>query len=411
MSESAAGVDRTQLKRALTLPLVVLYGLGVTIGAGIYVLIGAAAATAGMYAPLAFVLAAVVMAPSALSFAELSARFPVAAGEAAYVERGLGLRPLALLVGLLVIGVGVVSAAAISLGSVGYIRVFVDLPPAVLIPAVVLGMGAVAAWGISESVTLAATMTAIEIGGLMIIIVAAALGGEDVVARSPQLLPSLADLPALTGILGAALLAFFAFIGFESIVNVAEEVRDPTRTLPRAILWTLGTATLLYVLVSALSVLTVPPQELGGSEAPLALVFERATRLPPHVLSAIAIVATLNGIIVQMIMASRVIYGLAEQGSLPRLLAVVSPATRTPLLATWLVIAIVLATALFFPLGRLAETTSQISLVVYALVNLALIRIKLTGLHGAAPGIEVPMAVPVLGATSCIALLLTGLLL
>ena len=150
MSPPAAPREAT-LKRSLTLTNAVLYGLGVTIGAGIYVLIGAAAGRAGMYAPLAFVLAAALMGLTAASFAELGGRMPVAAGEAAYVRAAFRSDRLATLVGLLVVAVAIVSAAAIGVGSAGYVGVFLALPEPVRIAIVVLAMGAIAAWGIKES--------------------------------------------------------------------------------------------------------------------------------------------------------------------------------------------------------------------------------------------------------------------
>ncbi len=153
------------LVRSLSLPLAVLFGLGVTIGAGIYVLIGATAGRAGMHAPLAFLIAALVMAPTAASFAELASRLPVSAGEAAYVGAGFRSEFLARGVGLMVIAVGIISAAAIAKGSAGYIREFVTLPAAAITAIVILAMGAVAAWGILLSVSVAALMTLIEIGG------------------------------------------------------------------------------------------------------------------------------------------------------------------------------------------------------------------------------------------------------
>ena len=160
------------LKRVLGLTLVVLYGLGVTIGAGIYVLIGATAGQAGIYAPVSFCIAALVMAPTAASCAELSSRMPVSAGEAAYVREGLNSRGLALAVGLLVVTAGVVSAATVAIGAAGYISVFIGAPDDLIITLVVLAMGLAAAWGILESVFLAGVLTLIEIGGLALIVVA-----------------------------------------------------------------------------------------------------------------------------------------------------------------------------------------------------------------------------------------------
>src|SRR5262245_28797920 len=234
VAEPKAGDGQIGLRRALTLSHAVLYGMGVTIGAGIYVLIGAAAARAGMQAPLAFVAAAILVGLTGASFAELGSRMPVAAGEAAYVRAAFGSDRIALAVGLLVIGIAVVAAAAISVGSAGYLGVFISLPEPILIAAVVASMGAIAAWGIKESVTFAAVTTLIEVGGLLLLIAVGAVNEPDLVSRLPEMLP-LVNPAALVGLIGAAHLAVFAFIGFEAVVNVAEEMHAPQQTLPRAI--------------------------------------------------------------------------------------------------------------------------------------------------------------------------------
>lgn len=178
----------------------VFYGLGVTIGAGIYVLIGEAAARGGLYAPTSFLLAGVVMAFSAASFAELSVRYPVSAGEAAYVKAGFNSNTLSTLVGLMVISAGVMSAAAVSVGCIGYIRQFVDLPPGVLIAAVVIGLGLISAWGITESVTLAAIFALVEIGDLMIIIVAGFLDDPTLPLKLMEVIPLTTDGAVWSGV-------------------------------------------------------------------------------------------------------------------------------------------------------------------------------------------------------------------
>lgn len=400
----------TELRRSLSLPLVVLYGLGVTIGAGIYVLLGAAAGKAGIHAPMAFAFAAVVMAFSAASFAELSARFPVSAGEAAYVRDGFRSGKLSLLVGFLVIASGVVSSAAITVGSTGYVRQFVDLPDAVLIPAIALGLGAIAAWGIKESVVFASLFTVVEAGALIAIIVLGIGGEPEIVLEFPDILPALGDGAAWTGIAGAGLLAFFAFIGFEDMVNLAEEAHEPERNLPKAIFITLTLGTIIYMLVAAVAVTRVPLDALAASNAPLSLVFQTITNISPVAVSAIAIVATLNGVIIQIIMASRVLYGLGRQGSVPAVFAQVSPRTQTPLVATLAVIVCVLVLAMLFPVAELAEWTARVVLVVFALVNAALYRIKR---RGDAPGkghFTAPIWVPVAGVISSLALLAADLI-
>ncbi len=393
------------LARSLSLPHATLYGLGVTIGAGIYVLIGAAAARAGMHAPLAFVAAAALMALSAASFAELACRFPVAAGEAAYARAAFNSDRLSTTVGLLVVAIAVVSAAAISIGSAGYLAVFLPLPHAVLVAGVVLAMGAVAAWGVRQSVSFAGIMTVIEIGGLLLLVAAGFSSQAPIVSRLPEMVPTEASPALLVGLVSTTLLAVFAFIGFEGIANVAEEVREPQRNLPRAIFLTLTISTFLYVLVVWIALVAVGPGELAQSSAPLALVLERLTGASPRMLSAIAVVATINGIIVQIIMAARVLYGLARQGELPAIFAEVSKITRTPVVATAATTALVLLLALTLPLHNLADVTSRLTLVVFAIVNVSLIRIK--GRDPVAPpgAYVAPAWVPWAGAVACVALL------
>src|SRR6476659_766797 len=370
-----SGTSSPTLSRALSLWHVTLYGLGVTIGAGIYVLIGAAAARAGMHAPLAFVVAAGLMALSAASFAELACRFPVAAGEAAYAREAFGSDKLATAVGLLVVAIAIVSAAAISIGSAGYLAVFLPLPKWGLVAAVVLTMGTVAVWGVKQSVTLAGVMTLIEIGGLLLLVAAGVASDAPIVARLPEMLPATTEWPLLAGLVGTTLIAVFAFIGFEGLANIAEEVRDPKRNLPRAIFLTLVISTLLYVCVVWIALVAVGHADLARSDAPLALVFERLTGLSPRSMSFIALIATLNGIIVQIIMSSRVLYGLARQGDLPAAFGAVGTKTHTPVVATAVTTALVLALAWALPLHDLAEVTARLTLVVFAVVNVSLIRI------------------------------------
>lgn len=397
------------LVRSLNLPLAILFGLGVTVGAGIYVLIGATAGRAGMHAPIAFLLAALVMAPTAASFAEFSSRMPVSAGEAAYVGAGFGSTRLARLVGLMVIVVGIISAAAIAKGSAGYVREFVDLPALFIVALVVTMMGAVAAWGILQSVLLASAMTVIEVAGLVAVVFFGVVKTPDFLARLPEVTAGLGQSAAVAGIISASMLAFFAFIGFEGLANIAEEVKDPQRNLPRAIFITLALSTLFYITVVWIALISVPRDELAAASAPLSLVFQRVTGASPAAISGIAIVATINGIIALIVMASRVIYGMADRQMLPAVLAGVNSYTRTPVNATVLVTAAVLILSIAFPLESLAEATSLLTLVIFALVNAALVRLKRrTGLAPAGC-FTVPMAVPIAGCLLCLTLLLGGL--
>ena len=401
--------DRRTLKRALTLPLVMLYGLGVTIGAGIYVLVGAAAAEAGIYAPVSFLVATVGVAFTALSYAELATRYPVSAGEAAYVRAGFRSRTLSLVIGLMVAVTGVISSAAISIGAAAYVRHFVDLPPGLAVTLIILLLGVAAAWGIVESIVIAAILTLLEIGGLLLVVYQAVTVNPDLAASLGDLVPP-AEIGAWTGIFAASLLAFFAFIGFEDMVNVAEEVKRPGKTLPRAIILTLVVATALYIVVVSVAVLTIPMDQLATSAAPLALLFGEASGAARNLFNAIAVVATVNGVLVQMIMGSRVLYGLSVQGSLPAWLGYVSPLTRTPVVTTAIVVAVTLLLALLLPIADLAETASRIVLVVFLVVNIALWRLGPPS-EPAPPDIfRVPRWVPAAGVGTCLVLLVFGLL-
>lgn len=406
-----AGHSQSGLSRRLSLPMALLFGLGVTIGAGVYVLIGATVGRAGVYAPLAFALAAIVMAPTAASFAELATRYPVSAGEAAYVEAGFGSRWLAFSVGCLVVATAVFSAGAVAVGSAGYLQALMPLPSTLLVSAIVVSMGAIAAWGILQSSTFIAGLTLIEVGGLLVVIVAGFLHAPNVAATVVSPTTVLAISVPWSGVLSATMLAFFAFVGFEGLANIAEEVKNPTWTLPRAIALTLVISTTLYILIAWIALRSVSQVELAASTAPLSLVFERVTDASPVIISLIAVVATANGIVVQIIMAARVLFGLADRGLMPRQLAAVNATTQTPLLATALATIAVLALALMFPIENLADTTSRLTLIVFAFVNVALVLLKRKHVPLKAQTFQVPLWVPVTGSALCLGLLLLTLLL
>ena len=393
------------LRRSLGLWHVVLYGLGVTVGAGIYALVGAVVAQAGDYAPVSFLVAALVMVLPAACFAELTGRMPFAAAEAHFVRAGFGVSWLFPVVGLMVAGVGVISAAAIAHGAVGYLAQLAGLPGAVLLFAVIACCTAVACLQVRQSVMLAGVLTLVEVGGLLLLVGGAAWSGADLVGQAARALP-LSLSPALwAGVFGASLLAFFAFIGFEDIDSIAEETREPQKVLPRAIFLTLVLTSMLYILViiSALSVAS--RAELSQSAAPLALVFERSTGLSPLAITLIAVAATVNGIVVQILMAGRVIYGLARQGALPAALGRVNPRTAAPVTATLVSGAGVLALALAFPIAALAQGTSVVTLGVFVLVCVALGRIKARREPAPIGGFVVFGWVPWAGALACALLL------
>ena len=371
----STGCKTPTLKRSLSLPLIVLYGLGTTIGAGIYVLIGKVAGAAGLYAPIAFLISSLLAALSAFSFAELAGRLPFSAGEAVYVHTATGSRRLATLVGLLVVITGLVSSGAIVHGFVGYFQEFIAAPDWLIIVGIILGLGGLAAWGIIESVTAAAVITLVEIGGLFFIIGGGIKILPEAMTHLPDFWPPF-EGTAWLGIFFGSVLAFYAFIGFEDMVNVAEEVKNVRHNLPLAIVLTLGITTLLYVVIAAIAVVALPPDELAEARAPLARLFERTTGASSTPISLIAILAVLNGALIQIVMAARVLYGLAAQGWIPKALGRVHPLTRTPLRATGLIMALLMALTLWLPLVTLAEITAVVTLVIFTLVNFSLFQLK-----------------------------------
>ncbi len=363
--------QRTPLKRALSLPQLILYGLGTTVGAGIYALLGEISGLTGYLAPWSFIAAGLIATLTAISFAVLSSRYPRAAGIALYVQQGIGSERLALVVGLLAILAGVVSSAALLNGLVGYAQEFVTIGRLTLILGSAILVIGVASWGITESVWLAGTITVIEVGGL---VWASALATQ---ASTPSLADLAVFMPtdltsAIPVVLSGAILAFYAYIGFEDMIEVAEEVKHVQRNLPIAIIVTLVATTLIYVMLVSTAILATSPEYLAQSSAPLADLFRAVSNVPSGVISAIALLAIINGALIQIIMASRILYGLSSRGQLPKVLSLVHARTRTPIFATFSAGSIVIVLAVSGTVASLAELTAIIILVLFTLVNLSL---------------------------------------
>lgn len=297
--------EPTSLRRFISLPLLVLYGVGTMVGGGFYALLGRVAGEAGMATPFALILTGMLALVSAASFAELASRYPVSAGEVRYVRMGFGRADLAALTGALVILTGIVSAATLSIATIGFLRDLADINETIGIALLVIGMGAVAAWGVGQSVRLVAAITIIEVGALVIVAVLAGDSLGDLPDRRRELLPD-GSWAAWTGIFSGAFLAFYAFIGFEDMVNMAEEVKRPRRNLPIAILLAVVITGLVYLTISTIAVLAVPPAELAESRTPLAEVVGGEGWFADTGLVFVSILAGVNGALVQIIMASRV---------------------------------------------------------------------------------------------------------
>lgn len=378
-----------KLNRVIGLFGLTLYGVGVTLGAGIYALVGEMAGVAGVYAPLAFLLAGVLAGLTGISYADLGSRYPESAGEAAYVANAFHSRWVSAIAGYGVALSGSISAAVVLHGFAGYVGELVDVAPWLAMTGALAILVVIAAWGVRESIWMAGAITLIEGAGLLLIIAVAA---PDAVSAPP---PSAPDSIPWSGVFAASVMAFFAFIGFEDIVNMAEETKAPKRTLPLAILITLSVSAVLYVAVSWVSVRAVDPAVLSEHGGPLAAVFEQATGLPGAPIALIAVLAMVNGALVQVIMASRVLYGLARRGLAWKAFATVHPRRQTPVFATAAAGLLIWFLAISGALGSLATAASTVTLLVFALVNAALLAVRRR--RAPEPAFKAPLWVPVLG--------------
>lgn len=391
--------QQNQLLRSLSLVEISFYGIGTILGAGIYVLLGKVVNESGMATPSAFFISALIVSFSAYSYAQMSRRFPSSAGEAIYIMEGLNSRHLSALAGYTISLGGIVSAATIARGFTGYFAFFAALPSWAIIITLVTTLTAIAAWGVKQSVTMAIITTLIGITGLLLVLVVSGdeLTGRDIPWR--QFIPSFDQ--SLIPVMSGAFLAFFAFIGFEDMVNMAEEVKKPERNLPLGIAIALVVSTLLYGAVTIVAIVTLSLPELASSDAPLALMIERNSDIPAELMAAISILAIINGALIQIIMVSRVLYGMAGKRLAPQILRSVHPVTRTPLKATLLTGIIVASFALWLPITILAKTTTSLILIVFTLVNLSLLvlnyREKNTGAIG--------KLIPAIGAFLCVSFL------
>lgn len=390
-----------KLERAITLPFLIFYGLGTMVGGGFYALLGKASAEAGYYTPFAFGLAGLFALVSGLSFAELSSRFPVSAGEVRYINEAFDRRWISILTGVFVILTGIVSAAALAVATVGFLQDLLPHPEILSVTLLVIGMGMVAAWGIGESVTLVTVITIIEVGALVYAFSVAQGSITSLGTNWEQFVPQVESSTWL-GIFSASFLAFYAFIGFEDMVNISEEVTNPTKTMPIAIIVSVVLTTLLYIIVSIMALLSVSPDQLASSNTPIAEMVKEHSWYSSTGLTIVSFLTGINGALVQMIMASRVTYGMAKREYIPNYFAKVYPKTQTPLRATFVITGLVLLLALLFPLVTLAQVTSGIILFVFMLVNFSLWKIKRSNPDLDAEAIRLPIWLPLFGGIICL---------
>jgi len=359
----------TKLKRTLGLLEVTLYGVGVILGAGIYALLGKAAGLAGNAVWAAFAIGAFISAFTGLSYAELSSMFPKAGGEYVYTEKAFN-RRLAFLVGWLITVGGIIAAATIALGFAGYFSVLFQTPIIPVAIVLIILMSLLNLWGIKESAIANIVATLVEVGGLIAIIF---FGLKYIGTVDYTQLPPL----GFTGVLSAAALIFFAFLGFEDIVRLSEETKNPTKTIPKALLLSILISTVLYVSVAVAAISVVGWQELSQSSAPLALVAQTAFGAKAFfILSVIALFATYNTVLVTLIATSRMLYGMAENHGLPKLFSAIHKKFQTP----WFAVAVTGAAAAAFVLLERIELVASLTdfalFTTFALVNLSLLWLR-----------------------------------
>lgn len=395
----------SRLKRAITGPALFLFILGDVLGAGVYALVGKMAGEAGgaVWVPLLVALGFAML--TAASYAELVTKYPKAGGAAVFAERAFGIPLLSFLVGFCMLAAGVTSAAGLSLAFAGdYLGAFLDTPA---VPTALVFLTAIAllnARGIRESLGANAVMTVIEVSGLIFVVVLAArfvMAGQGEPTRALEFAPGVS--PAVA-VLGAALIAFYSFVGFEVSANVAEEVKDVRRNYPRALFSALLVAGLVYVGVGIAATVVLSPDTLTESSAPL-LDVVRATgyAVPDWLFAAVALVAVANGALLTMIMASRLAYGMADEGLLPSVLTKVLPGRRTPWLAIVITTLLAMILTVTGTLTALAETVVLLLLFVFMSTNVAVLVLRRDKVDQ--PHFRTPTLLPILAIGSCLLLL------
>lgn len=387
------------LARRLGFISLLLYGIGDILGAGIYALVGRVIGQAGSAAWISFLIAALAALLTGFSYAEMTRRYPVAGGAAIFVRRALPGKLIATLIGVLVLGTGIVSAATVTVAFSGYLSTLVPLP-ATAGRLLVLGfISSLSFWGIRESARVNALFTAVEFTGLLAVIVV----GFSLITTDPErswerLVPEAIDL---SPIFAGTTIAFFAFIGFEDLCNLAEEAKNPSRDLPRAILSAICVTTVVYLLVTLVLMATVSRQEISGSETPLLLVFQKAgLKNITALFSLVALLAITNTGLANLIMASRLLYGMSKEDLLPSSLSLVHEGRKTPWVGVVVSGLLVLILVFTGSVRVLAQTTSLLILLVFVMVHLSLI-IVIRRDRSAARG----LVFPIVGASVCFVLL------
>lgn len=378
-------------------------GIGIILGAGIYALMGEAAPLAGNALWLSFIISSVVAAFTALSYGELSSMFPSAAAEYEYVKNAIG-RRVAFVIGWLIILSAVISSSAVAIGFGNYLAVLVNIPPIVSAIGLLIVLSLLLFIGIKESAWVAIIFTSIEALGLLIIFVIGVPYWGSV---------NYLEMPlGINGVMAAAALIFFAYLGFEEIVKLSEETNEPNRNIPRAIILAMIISTVLYILVSFSSVSILGWEVLANSQAPFSQIANAALGANGgFLLTIIALFATSNTVLLLLLAGSRIVYGMSKFRSLPRILGKVHHRTRTPWVS---IVVVVLAAVVFLFVGDLeflASANNYTLFLSFIFINASVLILRYTS-----PELKRPFRIPlniknipllsVFGLLTCIILLI-----
>ena len=398
--------QETKLTRHIGLLALTFYGIGDILGAGVYGLIGKAAGELGNAVWLGFLISAIAAGITGLTYASLGSRYPKAAGSAYVLQKAFGRPILSYLIGMAVFFSGLTSMATSSRVFAGYLHGLLPfIPYRLCIGLFIIALTLIVYRGIRESMWVNVLCTVIEISGLIVVILVGAsyIGDINYLEMRTPANPGGAinwDI-AFSG----AVLTFYSFIGFEDMLNVSEEVKEPETTLPKGLLFAVAISSLVYLAISFVAVSVVSPELLAQSQQPLVDVVKAAApSFPPQVFSAIALFAVANTALLNFVMASRLTYGMSKQGLLPRFLAKVHHKRKTPHIAIAVIALILVVLVISGDISNLAKSTSVLLLLSFLLMNLALIRLK--GIDRVRGRFEVPYIVPVAGAAICLLMLL-----
>ncbi len=375
----------SELNRRMGLFHLTMYGVGLILGAGIYVLIGEASGFAGDAVWIAFVLGSIVALFAGLSYAELSSIFPKAAAEYIFVKNAFKNNFFAFIIGWLTVITSMITAATVALGFGGYFSEFLNIP--IVISAIILiGILSIVNFvGIRESSWTNTVFTIIEATGLILIII---IGFT---ISDPEPVNYFESPTGFTGIIIAFVLIFFAFIGFEDMANVAEEVRNPKKVIPKAIILSVIISGLIYVLVSLAVVRVINWQDLSLSAAPLADVAERGLGIQGHIIfSGIALFAITNTVLITLVAGARMIYGMARDKSFPNFLTKIHSKTKTPWIAVITIMVVAISFSFIGDIVIVANITVFAVVITFGAINLSVIVLRYTE-----PDIERKFRIPI----------------